>query len=526
VIPRPRLCLLGVVAVLLPAASAGAAATGGAPRWGTPVVAGALPASASEAFEVLTVDLNGDGLRDVVVGPVNGSLGNTVLPVAPVFLANHGNGVFTDATQQLFDGSAPSVEWDRELLTADFNRDGHPDLFVADTGHVNDADPSAPRNGAQDKLILSTPDGHLVDATRDLPQQLTFTHSAAVADVNGDGAPDIFENNLGCCGRDHVQAEVLLNDGTGRFTAEADGVRGMITDVYGNDHSFACLFADVDGDGSPDLVLGGGEEIGANSSQVLLNDGHGHFTFSATLPPTIGPPNNAFVIDMKAADVNGDGAVDLVFAESLNDPWYIGTNLQVLIGDGHGHFTDDTTARLPQPPSQAKSWPDRVLLDDINDDGRPDLTVQFAPEGQVTEVDPTIVYVNDNGVFRRIAAPADGFGREGGGVGWVNGDGPHALFSVEFHPLEEGLSRYYVTPELVTPGPPSNLRATRVGRTVHLRWSRVTGATSYRIRRNGTAIGTTIVASYLDRKPGKRPSYTVRSVNASGVSSDSLRARP
>jgi hypothetical protein len=391
---------------------------------------------------------------------------------------------------------------------ADINRDGKLDIVSGENWY------EAPRWTKHHFRDISYSENY-IDNFSDLP-----------ADVNGDGAPDVFENNLGCCGRDHVQAEVLLNDGTGRFTAEADGIRGMITDVYGNDHSFACLFADVNGDGSPDLVLGGGEEIGANSSQVLLNDGHGHFTFSATLPPTIGPPNNAFVIDMKAADVNGDGAVDLVFAESLNDPWYIGTNLQVLIGDGHGHFTDDTTARLPQPPSQAKSWPDRVLLDDINDDGRPDLTVQFAPEGQVTEVDPTIVYVNENGVFRRIAAPADGFGREGGGVGWVNGDGPHALFSVEFRPLEEGLSRYYVTPELVTPGPPSNLRATRVGRTVHLRWSRVTGATSYRIRRNGTAIGTTIVASYLDRKPGKRPSYTVRSVNASGVSSDSLRARP
>ena len=64
----------------------------------------------------------------------------------------------------------------------------------------------------------------------------------------------------------------------------------MIPDVYGNDHSYACAFADVNGDGSQDLIVGGSEEHGANASQVLLNDGHGHFTFFETLPPTMGPP--------------------------------------------------------------------------------------------------------------------------------------------------------------------------------------------------------------------------------------------
>src|SRR5438067_2686026 len=330
------------VVVVLPADGA----TSTAPIWTAPVMVGALPAEAAEASEVLTVDLNGDGLRDVVVGPVNAALPNQVVPVAPVFLLNQGNGKFTNATQQLFGGSAPAVVWDRELLTADFNRDGRPDIFVADHGHANDVDPSSPLNfhGAQQHLILSTADGHFVDATQNLPQERTFTHSAAVADVNGDGAPDIFENNLGCCSAGHVQAQVLLNDGSGGFTVEPHGIHGMITDVYGNDHSYACLFADVNGDGSPDLVLGGAEERGANASQVLLNDGSGHFSFFGTLPPTTGPPNNGFVIDMKAADINGDGAVDLVFAETLNDPWYVGTNLQVLTNDGHGRFTDETTA--------------------------------------------------------------------------------------------------------------------------------------------------------------------------------------
>src|SRR5439155_26945035 len=111
----------------------------------------------------------------------------------------------------------------------------------------------------------------------------------------------IFENNLNCCGRDHVGAEILLNDGTGHFSVAPGRIQGMLLNQYGNTHSWACAFVDVNGDGSPDLVLGGSECV--DRTQVLLNDGHGVFTFWETLPPSIGPSGNAFVIDMKAADV-------------------------------------------------------------------------------------------------------------------------------------------------------------------------------------------------------------------------------
>ena len=226
---------------------------------------------------------------------------------------------------------------------------------------------------------------------------------------------------------------------------------------------------------------------------------------------------------MKAGDVNGDGKLDLVFAETLNDPWYVGTNIQVLIGDGNGHFSDETQSRLPSPPTQAKSWPQRVLLEDINGDGRPDLTIQYAPQGVVPAADPTAVYLNDNGVFGAITAPRDGFGPGGGGIGWVNGDGPPALFSVEFHPLDEGTSHYYVTPQLVAPAAPASVRAARVRGGVRISWARVAQASRYDVRRNGKLLATTTATSYVDRHPKAHASYTVRSVNAVGTSADSAR---
>jgi FG-GAP-like repeat len=518
----PGVVLGALLLFSVPAAGAGPAA----PTWGPPLQVGALPPEASEAAELLTVDLNGDGLRDAVVAPNNMSLATESRPVAPVFLVNRGGGRFENATQQLFAGPPPLVDYARELLTADFNRDGRPDVFIADHGHVNDADPNQVRNGAQQHLILSTSDGRFVDASGNLPQRLTFTHSAAVADVNGDGAPDLFLNSLPCCSVSHAGPEILLNDGTGHFSIEPDAVHGFVQDLYGNSQSYACAFADVNGDGAPDLIQGGAEVRGANSSRVLLNDGHGRFAYFATLPPTIGPPNNAFVIDMKPADVNGDGAIDLVFGETLNDPWYVGTSIQVLINDGHGHFADETATRFPDQP-HATRWSQRVLVEDVDDDGRPDVTVQFAPVGSTSD-DLTAVYLNRDGAFQRIQAPSDGFQpQDSGPVGYVNGDGPHALLSIEFRTLDNPQpSRVYVTPQLVAPAAPTGVHATRVRTGVRVTWARVPNALRYDVQRNGKTMATTTATSIVDRQPGKRPSYTVRARNTAGTSADSAPARP
>src|SRR3954470_5925665 len=85
----PKPMVLGVAAALIVAAS-------GTPSWGQPVQAATLPAAASAAIEVLTVDLNRDGLTDAVVGPTNLSQGNTVIPTSLVFLLNRGRGRFVD----------------------------------------------------------------------------------------------------------------------------------------------------------------------------------------------------------------------------------------------------------------------------------------------------------------------------------------------------------------------------------------------------------------------------------------------
>lgn len=507
---------MAMVASLVAVCGASASGRSATPVWSSPRLVGTL--SHGEPTQMLSVDLNGDGLRDVIVGA---TVWERPDPQPPIFLINQGGGRLVDETRTLFIGPPPQVEWDRQLLTADFNRDGRPDVLIAGHGWVNDSDPSFVRTGDRQYLILSTGDGHYVDASSNLPQQLTFTHSAAVADVNGDGAPDIFENNLGCCSASHVQAQLLLNDGTGRFTVAAGALHGILQDQYGNDHSFACALADVNGDGSPDLVLGGSEA--ENFSQVLLNDGHGHFTFSGTLPPMPGPPNNAFVIDINATDINHDGAADLIFGESLSDPWYIGTTIQILVNDGHGHFTDATATWLPKQPTTS-GWPNRILTEDVNDDGKPDLTIQYAAAGR----DPTPLWLNDGTQFTPAAAPADGdYGAGGlGPVAYINGAGPHALVSTEWADSNGGTPNVFVTPQVVSPAVPAGLRADTFSGHVRVTWGRVAGAVTYAVWRapaGGGAflhVGTTGKASFVDRPPphGRAYRYEVDARNAAGVS--------
>jgi hypothetical protein len=93
----------------------------------------------------------------------------------------------------VFLGPLPGIDVPREIVVADFNGDGNPDLFVADHGLDDEPWPCH-----QNTLILSAPGGKLVNATSFLPQQLDMTHSADAADIDGDGDQDLYIGNMQC----------------------------------------------------------------------------------------------------------------------------------------------------------------------------------------------------------------------------------------------------------------------------------------------------------------------------------------
>src|SRR5262249_18591270 len=112
--------------------------------------------------------------------------------------------------------------------------------------------------------------------------------SAAVGDLNGDGAPDIVTGNNAT-----NDVPVLLRDGAGGFAAATGSPFAAGTNPDG------VAIGDVNGDQKPDLAV----SDFTGGVTLLLGDGSGGFTPAASSPLTAGtaPEGLAF------ADLNGDG---------------------------------------------------------------------------------------------------------------------------------------------------------------------------------------------------------------------------
>ena len=355
------------------------------PRWGGPVPVGSLPVDrAGWAFGPIAVaDFNGDGHQDILIARSSTDAQHT-FPVT--VLLGDGTGKFTNGTSAVFEGDVPRTQVPRQIVVADFNGDHRPDVFIADTGDDHD-----PWPGYQNTLILSAPGGKLVDATANLPQVADYTHSAAAADVNGDGTTDLYLGNIG--GLNNVPPEILLNDGTGHFTIAYGLLPAAQTDLGLNTYT-GSAFADVNGDGHPDLVLAGDDST--PQSLVLLNDGSGHFSvLPGALPAKpFGP--DAIGLDPTQVDINGDGYPDLVIGYTKGNPFYVGRWIQVLINNGDGTFRDETATRLPQSDN-SDSWPVFFYPRDLEHNGRMGLGVQTNGDGNLA---PQLYLLGQNGDFQ------------------------------------------------------------------------------------------------------------------------------
>lgn len=323
-----------VVAAALPVSSS---AAGVPPRWGTPVLVGHVSFSGAAfwATQMAVADFNGDGRQDILIARDSQDAQHT-FPVT--ILLGDGKGGFTDGTSSIFEGSVPSTQYPRQIVIADFNGDHRPDVFIADTG-----DDHAPWPGFQNTLILSAAGGKLVDATANLPQVDDYTHSAAAADVNGDGATDLYVGNI--YGANQAPPRILRNDGTGHFSELTGALPPAQADLDQTKYTGG-TFADVNGDGQPDLVLSA--DTSTPGSVVLLNDGTGHFIELPGALPAKPFGTDAIGFDPTALDVNRDGHPDLVVSYTKGNPFYVGRWIQVLINNGNGTFQDQTASRLPQ----------------------------------------------------------------------------------------------------------------------------------------------------------------------------------
>lgn len=128
-------------------------------------------------------------------------------------------------------------------------------------------------------------------------RNLLIGAGVAVGDIDGDGLPDLFFASV------ERPAALYHNDGNFHFTdvTVASGLRveGLAT--------LSAAFADVNGDGNLDLVVG---TLGG-PLKLWLGDGHGHFTDATEGSGLVG---GYAVTGLTFADVDGDGDLDLYAA--------------------------------------------------------------------------------------------------------------------------------------------------------------------------------------------------------------------
>lgn len=315
------------------AAQAGVAGTG--KEWGTGC-----------AF----VDYDRDGKLDLVVAnyvhfdlkttPVPGAQAGCIWKGAPVMCGprgldsapnllfhNEGNGIFADVSAS--SGiQKTNGHYCFSVTTLDADEDGWPDIYMA-----CDSTPSI--------LYRNDHLGHFTDTATDAG--VAFNEDgreqagmgATAGDFDGDGHLDLFKTNFS----DDTSTLYRANgDGTFSDVTSASGL-GINTDSLG----WGTVFADVDNDGWPDLLVANGHiypqvesaKLGALYREprfLYYNLGNGHFTdLSKTSGPGLTEPMSAR--GLAVADLWNDGRLEAVVNNLSDRPM-----LLVNVAETHNHW--------------------------------------------------------------------------------------------------------------------------------------------------------------------------------------------
>jgi hypothetical protein len=355
------------------------------------------------ASSVALADLNGDGKLDLVVAnscESNANGKNCDAGTVSVLLGN-GNGTFQQAVIYGSGGVAGT-----SVAIADVNGDGYPDLVMASQCvSASNCD-----NGLVG-VLLGKGDGTFQPAVSYNAGYVPVW--VAIADVNGDGFPDlIVANQSECDDCKDGGVSILLNNGNDTFQAP-------VTYSSAGPNATSVAVADVNQDGYPDLVIAN-ESMCVNCPEggiaVLLGNGSGSFQLASTYD------SGAYAaLSVAIADVNGDGIPDIIvtnLCERSNDcqDGIVG----VMLGVGNGTF---------QPPVAYNSGgygADSIAIRDVNGDGIPDLVVgNVCPSSGVCNKGAVSVLLgNGDGTFQTaVVYKSGGWDAASVAVGDLNGNG-------------------------------------------------------------------------------------------------------
>ena len=263
------------------------------------------------------------------------------------FIKNNGNSITVDDSQK----GTPFVMWGRpggkleldmsdpfkqsnkesgvlipSITQADYNGDGHVDIFVGNT--------SWDWNGAPAVLYLNNGNGTWTDvsATNLKNNDRQFAHQVESGDIDGDGDIDIVTTVKG------YKLECWINNGNAVFKPR------ICTNT--RQETVAFSMADFDGDGDLDIYSAAEQEYEHNrkkgqdsrpsthANRILVNNGRGTFSSGHKFPRRdncwdVNPYSEAF-------DIEGDGDYDIV--NSITRTRYMFNGIEILENLGNGKW--------------------------------------------------------------------------------------------------------------------------------------------------------------------------------------------
>ena len=339
--------------------------------------AGTYPAA------VAISDLNLDGKPDLVIA---NSVGNNI----SVLENNSTAGNISFKTKMdLISGPDP-----KRIAIGDLDGDGKPDIVVTDFNSGNASSISVYRNTSNNGVLSFADKTDYASGNGSI--------GIAIADMNGDGRPDIIVAS-GNSGMFSIFKNITTSPGSIAFDPKLDQTL--------SDHPDNIATADLDKDGKPDLIVA---NFSGKSISIFRNSGsNGNISFAPAIQYAVGDaPTN-----VSTGDLDDDGKLDLIVGNYSSGSISFYKNLSDIGNISFGFRQDSVLSTT------------NISVADLNGDGKPDLCAGINLTGNIS-----VLQNNHSGAGGFSFAPAVDFATGNydtyTAVGDLDGDGKPELVAV------------------------------------------------------------------------------------------------